>query len=252
MGPTEQNGAIPALSKGQEGAKGGWRCSSTPLLPFGTVYGCSLTRCSAAPWDGCSHTAAPEALCASKGLRAPKTHGAGGHGGCKGLLGLGLLLGPSFSAVFLSSVQITAAAAKTNSPILHNGKPNPQPLTAHLFLGLAGAEKKKALPFAKPLGASRAVAFPSFGAGFGPGPSAVPRLSQPLWPGSYKPRAGVGLLLSAEALRAAGISLWGIFPPERGGQHRVRVAGGCQPSLLTHLARACSTGTAPSKEETHL
>lgn len=152
MGPTEQNGAIPALSKGQEGAKGGWRCSSTPVLPSGTVYGCSLTRCSAAPWDGCSHTAAPEALCASKGLRAPKTHGAGGHGGCKGLLGLGLLLGPSFSAVFLSSEQITAAAAKTNSPILHNGKPNPQPLTAHLFLGLAGAEKKKSPPLCQAVG----------------------------------------------------------------------------------------------------
>lgn len=119
-------------------------------------------------------------------------HGAGGHRGCKGLLGSELLLEPSFHAGFLSSEQITAAAVKTNSPILHNGKPNPQPLTAHLFLGLAGAEKKNNLPFAKQLGASRAVAFPSCGAGFGLNPSAVPQLSQPLWPGSYNPRAGVG------------------------------------------------------------
>lgn len=92
-------------------------------------------------------------------------------------MGSGLLLGPSFSAVFLSSEQITAAAAKTNSPILHNGKPNPQPLTAHLFWGLAGAEKKKPSPLPSRWVPAELWRFPASGQGLAP--------AHLLFPGSH-------------------------------------------------------------------
>lgn len=193
------------------------------MLPFGTVWDSSLSQHSAAPWDGCSHTTAPEALCSSKGLRAPKMHGPGGHRGCKGLLGSELLLEPSFHAGFLSSEQITAAAVKTNSPILHNGKPNPQPLTAHLFLGLAGAEKKKKTTSLLPSSWVPAELwhFPAVGQDLASTHLLFPSSHSLYGQAHTIPGPGLGLLLSAKALRAAGISFWGIFPRKHGGQHRV-------------------------------